>query len=98
VQNLCDRVAIIREGRIADLRKLSEMAEHSAKKVTVYGENLGDIAGESIKDLVRENGKAVFTWHGGDMNALVHMLGTLEIRDFNVEDIRLSDVFMSYYR
>ena len=43
VQSLCERVAIIREGKIADIRKLQEMAGRCGKKVTLRGGKLPDI-------------------------------------------------------
>ena len=40
VQSLCSRVAIIKEGRILDVREIGEMAAANRKKVTVTGSRL----------------------------------------------------------
>ena len=98
VQTLCDRVAIIRDGRIADVRSLNDLASNRAKKVTVTGANLpASFDGETMKLVSKEKDSVVFTYHSGDMAALLKLLSAMEVRDLLVEDIALSDIFMSYY-
>ena len=98
VQTLCDRVAIIRDGRIADVRALNDLASSRAKKVTVTGARLPEsFDGETMKLVEKEEGRVVFTYHSGDMAALLKLLSDMEIRDLLVEDIALSEIFMSYY-
>jgi ABC-2 type transport system ATP-binding protein len=97
VQTLCDRVAIIRDGRIADVRALNEFGT-GGKKVTVAGARLPEVFdGQTMKLVSKEAGRVVFTYHSGDMAALLGMLSDMDVRDFSVEDIALADVFMSYY-
>ncbi len=99
VQDLCRRVAIIREGRIVDVRELGEMASQRAKKVTVIGNGLAIHPEDKDFRLVSsENGRVVFTYSSPDMKRLLALLSGMDIRDFAVEDIRLSDIFMSYYQ
>lgn len=97
VQSLCGRVAIIREGRIADVRTIKELAAKSAKRVTVRGASLPESLGEEIEDVSRTQDGAAFTFRG-DPKRLLKMLDKMDLKDFSVEDIKLSDIFMSYYR
>lgn len=98
VQTLCDRVAIIRDGHIADVRALKDLASAHAKKVTVTGARLPEtFDGVTMKLVSSEEGRVVFTYHSADMAALLKMLSGMDISDFLVEDISLSDIFMSYY-
>jgi len=98
VQSLCDRVAIIRDGRIADVRTLNDLTMNRAKKVMVTGTKLPEaFDGKTMKLVSHEDGRVVFTYHSGDMAALLKLLAEMEISDFLVEDIALSDIFMSYY-
>lgn len=99
VQSLCSRVAIIREGRIADVRELGALAAQKAKKVTVTAEALPDsLDSDAVKIVSREHGKLVFTYHSTDMPALLALLGAMNAQDFLVEDVKLSDIFLSYYQ
>ncbi len=97
VQTLCGRVAIIREGEIADVQSISEMAARTGKKVTVRGKALPEISGEGVKVLSRTGKILMFTYQGGDPEKLLSMLSKMDLKDFLVEDVKLSDVFMSYY-
>ena len=97
VQTLCDRVAIIRDGKIADVRELREMAAAQGKKVTVLGGKLPDKKDAAVKVVSETADSTVFTWKSGDMRALLALLAAMEVSDFLVEDEKLSDIFMSYY-
>jgi ABC-2 type transport system ATP-binding protein len=98
VQSLCDRVAIIRDGHIADVRTLNDLTKNRAKKVTVMGSSLPVVFdGQMMKLVSRGEGRVVFTYHSADMAALLKLLAAMEISDLLVEDIALSDIFMSYY-
>lgn len=96
VQTLCSRVAIIREGKIADVKELRELAAESAKKVTVRGSKLPrNIEGAEIVSSSPDT--LIFSYRSGDMKKLISALSDMEITDLLVEDVKLSDVFMSYY-
>jgi ABC-2 type transport system ATP-binding protein len=98
VQSLCDRAAIIREGKIADVRTIREMAASQGKKVTVFGAKLPDKRNEAI-DMVSETpDSVVFSYKSDDMRALLALLAQMNPRDFLVEDEKLTDIFMSYYQ
>jgi ABC-2 type transport system ATP-binding protein len=97
VQSLCGRVAIIREGRIADVRTIKELAARSAKRVTVRGVSLPEISGEGIETVSRTQNSAVFNYRS-DLKKLLQLLLKMDLKDFSVEDIKLADVFLGYYR
>ncbi len=97
VQNLCDRVAIIREGKIVDVRSVRDMAAAQGKKVTVFGTRLPEKLHEAASIVSKDKDSVVFTWKSGDMRALLSLLLAMDIKDFLVEDEKLSDIFMSYY-
>ena len=99
VQSLCSRVAIIREGRIVDIRELGALSAEKAKKVTVAGDHLPvSIENDAVKIVSQEKGKLVFTFHSANMGALLKLLDGINPHDFLVEDLKLSDVFLSYYK
>jgi ABC-2 type transport system ATP-binding protein len=99
VQTLCSRVAIIREGRIVDIKELGVLSAEKAKKVTVIGEALPDsFDSDAVKIVSKTKDRLVFTYHSTDMGALLQLLGSMKAEDFLVEDIKLSDIFLSYYK
>lgn len=99
VQSLCSRVAIIREGRIVDIKEIGVLSAERAKKVTVMSESIPDsFENEAVKIVSKTKGRIVFTYHSTDMGALLQLLSGMNAQDFLVEDIKLSDIFLSYYK
>jgi ABC-2 type transport system ATP-binding protein len=96
VQSLCERAAIIREGRIADVRTIKNMAAQAGKKITLSGRGLS-VTGEEVQVLSGGEDSLAFIYRSGDMEKLRMMLSGLKFTDILVEDEKLSDVFMSYY-
>jgi ABC-2 type transport system ATP-binding protein len=96
VQTLCSRAAIIKQGRIADVRSLKNMAAGTGKKITLKGKGLKDRI-EGAKVLSSDEDSLVFLYHSDDMKKLRSMLCGLDFKDILIEDEKLSDVFMSYY-
>jgi ABC-2 type transport system ATP-binding protein len=97
VQTLCDRVAIIREGSIVDVRELRELSAAQGKKVTVFGGKLPEKKDMAVHVVSEAADSVVFTWKSADMSGLLSLLAAMDAKDFLVEDEKLSDIFMSYY-
>ena len=98
VQKMCSRVAIIKEGRIIDLQDIRTLQKDNYKKVRVEAAGLAEdqfaIAG--VNNLQRENG-AVSFFYKGDINRILHLLGSREVADVTIEEPTLEEIFMHYY-
>jgi len=98
VQRLCDRVAIIREGRIVEVADIRTLQQNSYKKVTVSAERLDPdrFALPGVAALQVENGTLRF-YFKGDINQVVQRLAELRVRDLSIEDPTLEEIFLHYY-
>ncbi len=98
VETFCDRVAIIKEGKIIAIKSISEFANKKTKQVTLklahdISANLLDLGVHNLKvdkDTISFN-------YSGNINSLIALLSTYEINDLTIEEKRLSETFMSYY-
>jgi len=99
VQKFCQRVAIIKEGRIVDEEDISSMKEKSLSRVTYHlkegipGKNLvlpGIISEEKI-----ENGMTFL--YNGEVSVLLQKLQALPIDKVTITEPDLEEVFMHYY-
>jgi ABC-2 type transport system ATP-binding protein len=98
VEEFCDRVAIIKEGKIVDVKNISDFAHKKVKRVSLkLSENIVEeikaIGGEIIE--VAE--KSLVFNYNGDINKLLAVLSKFKILDLVIEEKKLSEVFMSYY-
>ncbi len=98
VQRLCNRVGIIREGRIVEISDIRTLQQNNYKKVRVEAKGLSlagfDLAG--VNNLQAENG-ALHFFFKGDINALLHKISCSEFSDLTIEEPTLEEIFMHYY-
>lgn len=98
VQQLCDRVAIIKEGSIIDIQDIKSLKEDTYKKFTIKGENLnhGKFDIEGVSELEQKNDEVHFFFKG-DVNQIIKIVSTLTLSDLIVEEPSLEEIFMHYY-
>lgn len=99
VQRLCSRVAIIKEGKIIRLEKISDLTENNYKKfkLEIKGEIRKDrFVLEGINNLELKNGKVSFLFKG-NINHIMRRLAELEIINIWIEEPSLEEIFMHYY-
>jgi ABC-2 type transport system ATP-binding protein len=99
VQKICGRVAIVKEGRIIGVQKISELRANSHKKITVTAENIPknhfDLQG--VENLKQEGSSAEFMFVG-NIAKILEKLSTLTVHDIFIEEPTLEEIFMHYYK
>ena len=98
VQELCNRVAIIKDGSIIEVQDIKTLRENNYKKISILGENLN-------KEVFLLNGVTKLTkgedeinfFYKGDINIITKAISSIKVRDVNMEEPTLEEVFMHYY-
>lgn len=97
VESLCDRVAIIKEGRIVDTVELSALKENFGLLVEVDGElSREDVSSVSKEILLEGEGHYIFSY-SDDINKLVEWASKYRLKKLTIEEQSLEDEFMKYY-
>jgi len=99
VQRLCSRVAIIKEGKIIKLEKMSNLTENNYKKFKVEMKseidnnhfNIGGVSNLVIK------GNTVSFLFKGNINLIMKKISDVEISNAWIEEPSLEEIFMHYY-
>ncbi|WFD10985.1 ABC transporter ATP-binding protein [Tepidibacter hydrothermalis] len=99
VQKLCDRVAIIKEGKIVKLENMSTLKENTYKKFKIemlskLHKDYFNIAGVNKLKL---KGNTVNFIYKGDINAVMKKISSIEISNIWIEEPDLEEIFMHYY-
>lgn len=100
VQRLCSRVAIIKDGKIIKLEKMSDLTENNYKKFKIeMKENIGKDYFElvGINNLVIKGKKISFLFRG-NINLIMKKLSDVEICNIWIEEPSLEEVFIHYYK
>lgn len=99
VQKSCSRVAIIKEGKIIQLEKISVLQENKYKKFKI------EIASDISKDYFNDSGVSkleikddtVSFIFKGNINTILKKISSIEISNLWIEEPDLEEIFMHYY-
>ncbi len=98
VQRMCNRVAIIKEGKIIQIEDIKTLQKDNYKKIRVAANELDekrfDLDGTS--NLAKENGVVTF-FYKGDINTITRAISEEEVTDVTIEEPTLEEIFMHYY-
>lgn len=99
VQKMCERVAIIKEGKIIKIEKISDLKENNFKNFEVQtiskiDKDYFNING--VTNLIVNDTDVSFLFKG-DINLILQKISAIEIANLWIEEPNLEDVFMHYY-
>ncbi|WP_099361038.1 ABC transporter ATP-binding protein [Fredinandcohnia onubensis] len=99
VQRLCDRVAIIKEGKIVTVEKISTLKDNNFKRFEVepLAPNEKDYFSiPGVIDLEVTDQKVSFLFKG-NINSVMERIAGIEITNLSVSEPDLEEIFMHYY-
>jgi ABC-2 type transport system ATP-binding protein len=97
VQRICDRVAIIKEGRIVDLKRIEDLRKNSYKKVSLTTASpLTDFSLPGAAKIAQDGNQTSFLY-SGDVNALFARLAGMQLVNADVSEPELEEIFLHYY-
>ncbi len=99
VQKICDRVAIIKEGKIVQTSRIAELQQDAIKKVTVKGKGslqASSFGMDGIQNLHIQEESGSFVYRG-DCNDLIGLLATQDLVNVEIVEPTLEEIFMHYY-
>ncbi|MHC0035448.1 ABC transporter ATP-binding protein [Pseudoneobacillus sp. C159] len=99
VQRLCNRVAIIKEGKIVTVEKISTLKENNYKKFKIelksnINQDYFQMDGVSNLNI---SGVTVHFLFKGDINTVLRKIAGLDIANLWIEEPDLEEIFMHYY-
>jgi ABC-2 type transport system ATP-binding protein len=99
VQRLCDRVAIIKEGKLVTVEKISTLKNNNFRRFTLEVANSvenGYFAIPGVNDLEVKDKEVSFLFKG-NINTVLEKIAGIEITNLTVAEPDLEEIFMHYY-
>jgi ABC-2 type transport system ATP-binding protein len=99
VERACDRVGIIREGRLVDVTTVSDLQSshwRSVSLVLTAPPPAGCFDLPNV-EIVSATARDVHLMVQGDVNELLRRLATIEVRDVAISTLEIEDVFLRLY-
>lgn len=103
VQQLCDRVAFIKDGSIVGVQDISGQKDKSTKRIVVKADSNGtkqiEQKAKNLADLnLLKKSKGVLTYSfNGDIKKLLKFFSAQDVKDILIEEPDLEEVFLHYY-
>ena len=99
VERCCDRVGIVREGRLVDVASVQALLASHWRAVNLV---LGSMPAPEVFDLpnvrmLASNGLTVHLMIQGEVNELLRRLAMLDVRDVSIATPDIEDVFLGFY-
>ncbi len=99
VERLCDRVAIIKDGKIVAIDNIKELGDKKLHKIEVrFGDKFSALEFKNNGvDSVQEITNGLIITVRGDLNPILHMIEKHSVVDIEITHGTLEDVFMKFY-
>jgi ABC-2 type transport system ATP-binding protein len=100
VQLLCNRVAIIKDGKIVRIEEIGTLRKKQLKMITVQPDHLADQIRllPGFEREIQTAGNRFSFMFSGNVDTFVKFLCEREVSDLIIEEPSLEEIFMHYYR
>lgn len=100
VQKISNKVAILKDGTVINIHNASEMREFGYKKINLSAykdipENYFSTQG--IADYKQNEKEASFIYKG-EISAIIGKINDLKVRDVDIQEPSLEEIFLHYYK
>ncbi len=97
IQRLCDRVAIIKEGKIIAIEEMEQLKTKRLKNVTIETDYSDpEITLSGVSNVSRQGNVITFDYNG-DMKKLIRYLDGLDVTNIDITEASLENIFMHFY-
>jgi ABC-type multidrug transport system ATPase subunit/uridine kinase len=101
VQEIAERVAIIREGVVVEVAEISTLINRSLRRVRVRFREAVDVSAlvqvPGVTVISQDDGSTATLQVEGDMDGLIKALAEYPVSDFETEHPSLEEIFLAYY-
>jgi len=99
VEKICDRVGIIKEGKMVAVEKISEMKLMKMYDVNFHAEGIDPKIFEDKNIEVVSHTEGLITLKvKGNINPIIEKLAKIKVKDLEITHVSLEDIFMEFYQ
>ena len=100
VQKMCNRVGIIKDGRLIKIESVSSLRSKSYRRCRIESAETLDkkmFVLDGVSDLRMDGGNASFLYRG-DINIIAQLCAALPLKNMWIEEPELEEIFLHYYQ
>ncbi len=97
ISKICDRVGIIKNGKLLKIEKIGELLKKNLDLVTVTAKDVKGLVEELNVEVIEKNKNTVKFKNVLPANDLIKIIAKYDIEDILIEEASLEDIFLHYY-
>ena len=99
VERVCDRVAILREGKLVALHEISDLKKFRLKTIEVTFKQELDESTFRLEGVrkIEKNAHIIRLWADANINTILRTISEHPIDNISCRDASLEDIFLEYY-
>lgn len=98
IKRICDRVGIIKDGKLIKVETIENITSSDFSTITIYSKNIINIKKEIDSKIVEEKENTIKLIYDKNINDLIKILSKYEIEKILIEELSLEEIFMHYYK
>ena len=98
VSKICDRVGIIRNGKLIKVEKIEELSKKNLTFVTITSNEIKDIVNDLKVNVILKEANTIKFGNNLSHNELIKKLSKYNIEKILIEEATLEDMFLHYYK
>lgn len=98
VSKICDRVGIIKEGKLIKIEKIEDIANKDLGYVTITSPDINRIIQDLNIDVIFQNESTIKFANRISQDELIKKLAHYTINKIQIEEMNLEDIFLHYYK
>lgn len=97
ISKICDRVGIIKSGKLLKIEPIKELVEKSLSYVTITSKDINKIINELELEVISIQNNTAILKNTINANKLIRILAKYDIDKLNIEPASIEDIFLHYY-
>lgn len=98
ISKICDRVGIIKDGKLLKIEPIKELIDKNLSYVTIKSNDIDNISEELDVDIISKNENVLIFKNTMSANKLISVLSKYDIEKILIEAATIEDIFLHYYK
>ena len=99
VKRICDKVAIIKEGKIVKIEDIESLEDTNIVKVKIEAEEIEKLEKElEIEQVITKKENKIEFLYSKEINSLIEKISKYKISKLLIQEIDMEEIFMHYYK
>ena len=98
IKRICDRVAIIKDGKIIKIEKTNDLTDTNFNIITIISKDIDKIKKDLNLELLKQTDTEIKFIYNENINQLIETINKYNLDKILIEEPSIEEIFMHYYK